>query len=76
MSKWGLASVPSQKPEKTEAIKIILPGESRDLERLRVSYGLRNFQMFEEINRHFTKNNQYLAKFLIKYAKTQSQIAS
>lgn len=76
MAKWGLASVPAQKPERSEALKMILPKEGQDLDRLRISYGLRNFHMFEELSRHFTKNNQHLAKFLIKYSKIQSQITS
>jgi hypothetical protein len=46
MTKWGLSIIPSQKPEKSEALRMILPGETRDLEKLRISYGLRNFQMF------------------------------
>jgi len=47
MSKWGLPSVPSQKPDKAEAMKIILPKETQDLSKLRISYGLRNFLMYE-----------------------------
>lgn len=46
MAKWGLNSIPSQKPEKAEALKIILPKETEDLNKLRISYGLRNFHMF------------------------------
>lgn len=76
MSKWGLPSVPSQKPDKAEAMKIILPKETQDLSKLRISYGLRNFLMYEQINRHFTKNDQYLATHLMKYSKIQLQINS
>lgn len=46
MAKWGLPSIPTVKLERAEAIKIILPKETQDLDRLRLSYGLRNFYMF------------------------------
>ena len=55
---------------------MILPKETDELGKLRVKYGLRNFQTYEECSRHFTKNNVYLAKSLMKYVKFQSHIVS
>lgn len=55
---------------------MMLPKETDDLSKLRISYGLRNFHMYEEVNRYFTKNSQYMAKLLMKYARIQSQITS
>lgn len=55
---------------------MILPRETDELGKLRLKYGLRNFQTYEECSRHFTKNSMHLAKNLMKYVKFQSHITS
>jgi hypothetical protein len=44
--------------------------------KMRMNYGIQNSEMYEEMNRYFSKINQETGKFLMKYAKIQSQITS
>ena len=76
MGKWGMTTIPSNKPDKLEGIKVILPKETEDLNRLRIRYGLRNFQLYEEINRNFLRNNRYMGRHLLNYTRVQSNLTS
>lgn len=76
MAKWGLSSIPAKKPEKAEAMKIIMPKDNEDLAKFRIRYGVRNFHLYEELNRHFLKNNIYMGSHMMNYTRTQSNIVS
>jgi hypothetical protein len=43
---------------------------------MRINYGIQNSEMYQEMNRYFMRSNQETGKFLMKYAKIQSQITS